>query len=72
MTRHRDGLLVACRNNNASGGVESSTAEFARLFDMLVSHFRYVVVDASTRYRMLRGLGSWGTCQKLGGAGGPC
>ena len=26
-----------------------STAEFARLFDMLAGHFRYVVVDASSR-----------------------
>lgn len=29
--------------------VEPSTAEFARLFEMLVTHFRYVVVDASSR-----------------------
>jgi Flp pilus assembly CpaE family ATPase len=29
--------------------VEPSTAEFARLFEMLAAHFRYVVVDASSR-----------------------
>jgi Flp pilus assembly CpaE family ATPase len=34
---------------NIPVAVEPSTAEFARLFDMLMSHFRYVVVDASTR-----------------------
>ena len=34
---------------NAPLPVEPSTAEFARLFDMLVGHFRYVVVDASSR-----------------------
>jgi Flp pilus assembly CpaE family ATPase len=29
--------------------VEPSTAEFARLFDMMVNHYRYVVVDSSSR-----------------------
>lgn len=48
MTRHNGGLqLLAGANTPAT--VEPSTAEFARLFDMLVGHFRYVVVDASTR-----------------------
>jgi pilus assembly protein CpaE len=48
MTRHNDGLqLLAGANTPAP--VEPSTAEFARLFDMLAAHFRYVVVDASTR-----------------------
>jgi pilus assembly protein CpaE len=48
MTRHNDGLqLLAGANTPAP--VEPSTAEFARLFDMLAGHFRYVVVDASTR-----------------------
>jgi len=48
MTRHTGGLqLLAGANTPAA--VEPSTAEFARLFDMLVGHFRYVVVDASTR-----------------------
>ncbi|HZQ68893.1 MAG TPA: AAA family ATPase [Terriglobales bacterium] len=48
MTRHRDGLQLLA-GTNAPVPVEPSTAEFARLFDMLVSHFRYVVVDASSR-----------------------
>jgi pilus assembly protein CpaE len=48
MTRHSGGLqLLAGASTPAV--VEPSTAEFARLFDMLVGHFRYVVVDASTR-----------------------
>lgn len=48
MTRHRDGLQLLA-GTNAPIPVEPSTAEFARLFDMLVGHFRYVVVDASSR-----------------------
>jgi len=28
---------------------EPATSEFARLFDLLVGHYRYVVVDASSR-----------------------
>src|SRR5579864_4722548 len=48
MTRHQNGLhLLAGANTPAA--VEPSTAEFARLFDMLVSHYRYVVVDTSSR-----------------------
>jgi len=48
MTRHSNGLqLLAGANTPAA--VEPSTAEFARLFDMLVGHFRYVVVDTSSR-----------------------
>ena len=48
MTRHSGGLQLLA-GANAPAAVEPSTAEFARLFDLLVSHFRYVVVDASTR-----------------------
>src|SRR5438552_9387400 len=48
MTRHNGGLQLL-PGPNAPAAVEPSTAEFARLFDLLVSHFRYVVVDASTR-----------------------
>src|SRR5438876_75288 len=48
MTRHNGGLQLLA-GPNAPAAVEPSTAEFARLFDLLVSHFRYVVVDASTR-----------------------
>ena len=48
MIRHPGGLQLLA--GAASPGVlEPSTAEFARLFDMLVSHFRYIVVDASSR-----------------------
>ena len=48
MTRHAGGLQLLA-GTNAPSAVEPSTAEFARLFDMLVSHFRYVVVDVSSR-----------------------
>src|SRR6202795_2061613 len=48
MTRHSDGLQLLA-GPNAPVAVEPSTAEFARLFDMLMGQFRYVVVDASTR-----------------------
>jgi pilus assembly protein CpaE len=48
MTRHADGLQLLA-GATAPTGVEPSTAEFARLFDMLVNHYRYVVVDASGR-----------------------
>ncbi len=48
MTRHHDGLQLL---GGATTPVvaEPTTPEFARLFDMLVSHYRYVVVDLSTR-----------------------
>jgi pilus assembly protein CpaE len=48
MTRHSGGLQLLAGHNNPVT-LEPSTAEYARLFDMLASHFRYVVVDASTR-----------------------
>jgi pilus assembly protein CpaE len=48
MTRHSGGLQLLA-GPNVPVPVEPSTAEFARLFDMLMGHFRYVVVDASTR-----------------------
>lgn len=48
MTRHESGLKVLA-GPTAPILVEPSTAEFARLFDMLVGQYRYVVVDASTR-----------------------
>jgi len=48
MTRHSGGLqLLAGPTTPVSA--EPSTAEFAKLFDMLINHFRYVVVDASSR-----------------------
>jgi pilus assembly protein CpaE len=48
MTRHSGGLQLLA-GPNVPIAVEPSTAEFARLFDMLMGQFRYVVVDASTR-----------------------
>lgn len=48
MTRSSEGLQLLA-GVNMPGVVEPSTAEFARLFDMLVNHYRYVVVDASSR-----------------------
>lgn len=48
MTKHSNGLQVLAGPSNPSP-MEPSTSEFARLFDMLVGHFRYVVVDASSR-----------------------
>lgn len=48
MTRHVGGLQLLAGPNTPIP-VEPSTAEFARLFDMLVGHFKYVVVDASSR-----------------------
>jgi pilus assembly protein CpaE len=49
MTRHSGGLqLLAGANVPAS--VDPSTSEFVKLFDMLVTHYRYVVVDSSSRF----------------------
>jgi len=48
MTRHAGGLQVLA-GSGTPAAVEPSTTDFARLFDMLVSHFRYVVADVSTR-----------------------
>ncbi len=47
-TRHQHGLQLLA-GTNTPVQTEGSTAEFAGLFDMLVSHFRYIVVDASSR-----------------------
>jgi len=49
MTRHNGGLQLLA-GTNVPAGVDPSTAEFVRLFDMLVTHYRYVVVDASSRF----------------------
>lgn len=49
MTRHTGGLQLLA-GSNIPAALDPSTAEFVRLFDMLVSHFRYVVVDASSRF----------------------
>lgn len=48
MTRHGGGLQLLA-GTNAPAAIEPSTAEFVRLFDMLVGHYRYVVVDISSR-----------------------
>jgi pilus assembly protein CpaE len=47
-TRHSSGLQLLA-GTTIPMAVEPTTAEFARLFDMLVGHFRYVVVDVSSR-----------------------
>ncbi len=49
MTRHSGGLQLLA-GANVPAAVDPSTAEFVRLFDMLVTHFRYVVVDNSSRF----------------------
>jgi len=49
MTRHSNGLQLLA-GTNVPAAVDPTTAEFVRLFDMLVSHFRYVVVDVSSRF----------------------
>src|SRR6202171_1072099 len=49
MVRHNSGLQLLA-GTNMPAAVDPSTAEFVRLFDMLVTHFRYVVVDASSRF----------------------
>ncbi|HVN20336.1 MAG TPA: cellulose synthase operon protein YhjQ/BcsQ [Dongiaceae bacterium] len=49
MTRHNGGLQLLA-GTNIPAALDPSTADFVRLFDMLVSHFRYVVVDSSSRF----------------------
>jgi pilus assembly protein CpaE len=49
MTRHSGGLQLLA-GTNMPAVADPSTAEFVRLFDMLVTHFRYVVVDNSSRF----------------------
>ena len=49
MTRHSGGLFLLA-GTNVPAAVDPSTAEFVRLFDMMVTHYRYVVVDASSRF----------------------
>ena len=49
MTRHSGGLQLLA-GANVPAAIDPSTAEFVRLFDMLVTHYRYVVVDASSRF----------------------
>src|SRR6204780_5152513 len=49
MTRHSGGLQLLA-GTNVPAAVDPSNAEFVRLFDMLVTHYRHVVVDASSRF----------------------
>jgi len=49
MTRHSGGLQLLA-GSTVPAAVDPSTTEFVRLFDMLVTHYRYVVVDASSRF----------------------
>ena len=49
MTRHSGGLQLLA-GTNVPATADPSTADFVRLFDMLVTHFRYVVVDTSSRF----------------------
>ena len=49
MTRHNGGLELLA-GANVPAAVDPSTTEFVRLFDMLVTHYRYVIVDASSRF----------------------
>jgi pilus assembly protein CpaE len=49
MTRHSGGLQLLA-GTNIPAAIDPSTAEFVRLFDMLVTHYRYVVVDSSSRF----------------------
>jgi pilus assembly protein CpaE len=49
MTRHGGGLKLLA-GANVPAAIEPSTAEFVKLFDMLVTHYRYVVVDLSSRF----------------------
>lgn len=48
MVRNPGGLQVLA-GANSPAEADVSTAEYARLFDMMAAHFRYVVVDASFR-----------------------
>jgi len=48
MTRHGSGMQLLA-GPNSPAVTEPSNAEYAKLYDMLVGHFRYVVVDVSTR-----------------------
>jgi pilus assembly protein CpaE len=49
MTRHSGGLQLLA-GTNVPAAIDPSTAEFVKLFDMLVTHYRYVVVDLSSRF----------------------
>jgi pilus assembly protein CpaE len=48
MTRHSGGLQLLA-GTSAPAANEPATADYARLFELMASHFRYVVVDNSSR-----------------------
>jgi pilus assembly protein CpaE len=48
MARHSGGLQLLA-GTAAPISIEPSASDFARLFDMMVGQFRYIVVDASSR-----------------------
>ena len=48
MTRHIGGLQLLA-GVNVPAAIEPSNSEFVKLFDLLVAHYRYVVVDLSSR-----------------------
>lgn len=49
MTQHSGGLKLLA-GTNVPAAIDPATAEFVKLFDMLVTQYRYVVVDASSRF----------------------
>jgi pilus assembly protein CpaE len=49
MTRHSGGLQLLA-GTNMPAAIDPSTADTVRLFDMLMAHYRYVVVDSSSRF----------------------
>lgn len=48
MARHDNGLQILAGSSNP-GSIEPSTSDFARLFDIIVGRFQYIVVDLSSR-----------------------
>jgi len=48
MTSHGGGLQLLA-GPNSPAGTDLSNTEYAKLFDLLVAHYRYVVVDVSAR-----------------------
>jgi pilus assembly protein CpaE len=49
MARHKNGLDLLAGVSDPAAAPPAVGAEFARLFDLLVGHYRHVVVDLSTR-----------------------
>lgn len=49
VTRHESGLHLLAGASAPAAAADLTAAEFARLFDTMVSHYKYVVVDASSR-----------------------